>query len=459
VASPPPPKNPVKSPSSALGLRCAIAVVAGVLIGCGGTHARQRTASVRSVDAGTGCLTHVRPPLCYAPSQFRTAYGVQPLLSEGIDGHGRTVVLIERELPSATVGATVIEQDLEHYESRFGIPVSGLEVLSANPSSPSAALATAEELLDVEMVHTIAPGAAIRILPVRASEASPRAAARTIPRAVNEAVRQNLGDVISLSLGLGEHCLPAAQLASLHSALRAARDRHITVIAASGDLGAAAAPCSVVRPRPLKGVVLPAADPLVTSVGGTRLLADRTTGRYMAESAWNRPSPPGAVGEKAVSLSSGGGFSSVYGRPSYQAGAIGAADRRGVPDVAADADGRTGLALLAYVRGKNFILPAGGTSAAAPMWAGLIALADQYAGRRLGFVNPALYRLARGPHYHAAFHDVTQGDNSVAFSSLRIEGYRASPGWDPVTGWGSPNAQVLVPLLAKHVRPGDGRGL
>ena len=89
----------------------------------------------------------------------------------------------------------------------------------------------------------------------------------------------------------------------------------------------------------------------------------------------------------------------------------------------------------------------GGTSASAPIWAALIALADQYAGRRLGLVNPAIYQIARGPRYHQAFHDVTKGNNTVQFPPTTITGYQAAPGWDPVTGWGSPDAQVLIALL------------
>jgi len=92
--------------------------------------------------------------------------------------------------------------------------------------------------------------------------------------------------------------------------------------------------------------------------------------------------------------------------------------------------------------------PATGTSAAAPFWAGLVALADQLAHRHLGFINPAVYRIARGPLYHAAFHDITTGGNTFVFPPTTITGYPAGPGWDPVTGWGTPDAQVLVPLLA-----------
>ena len=91
------------------------------------------------------------------------------------------------------------------------------------------------------------------------------------------------------------------------------------------------------------------------------------------------------------------------------------------------------------------------SSASAPLWSGIIALADQYAHRRLGFVNPAISQIARGSQYHQAFHDVTTGNSNTAeFPPTTITGYRAGPGWDPVTGWGSPDAQVLIPLLARY---------
>ena len=111
------------------------------------------------------------------------------------------------------------------------------------------------------------------------------------------------------------------------------------------------------------------------------------------------------------------------------------------------------MALDFSVDGKDHFIGAGGGSAAVPLWAAVIALADQYAGRDLGFVNPALYQIARSAYYHQAFHDVTTGTNTVKFGTQTIAGYQAAPGWDPVTGWGSPNAQVLIPLLARYVSP------
>jgi len=98
----------------------------------------------------------------------------------------------------------------------------------------------------------------------------------------------------------------------------------------------------------------------------------------------------------------------------------------------------------------------GGTSAAAPFWAGLVALADLFAGRPLGFVNAGMYRIAEDPSYHTAFHGITTGTNSVSFPSATVQGYTASRGWNPVTGWGSPAANVVVPLWAREVNVNDG---
>jgi subtilase family serine protease len=172
----------------------------------------------------------------------------------------------------------------------------------------------------------------------------------------------------------------------------------------------------------------------VLAVGGSTLAANPTTGAWLSETAWDENG-----------YASGGGFSSVFACPSYQDGVQSIGAHRGVPDVAADA-GPTGLALIeSYQMG-----PASGTSAGAPFWAGLIALADQYAGRVLGPVDPAIYRIARGAQYRAAFHDIVKGGNTMTVGGKTLEGYQAGPGWDPVTGWGTPIASALVPLLARY---------
>jgi subtilase family serine protease len=119
----------------------------------------------------------------------------------------------------------------------------------------------------------------------------------------------------------------------------------------------------------------------------------------------------------------------VFRRPAYQDGVPGIGAFRGVPDVAADAAANTGMTLATTDGGQNYVLvSANGTSAAAPFWAAVIALADQYAGRHLGFVNPAIYRIGRSSPYHRAFHEVTTGTNTVVFPGQSFTGYRAGPG-------------------------------
>ena len=123
--------------------------------------------------------------------------------------------------------------------------------------------------------------------------------------------------------------------------------------------------------------------------------------------------------------------------PPIRTSVRGTSKTRGVPDVAGDAE-EGGMARVETAGGEASLTAPGGTSDSAPLWGGLMALADQYAHHDLGFVNPTIYRIGRSSSYHKAFHDITTGTN----------GYPAAPGWDPVTGWGTPNAQVLIPLLA-----------
>ena len=186
-----------------------------------------------------------------------------------------------------------------------------------------------------------------------------------------------------------------------------------------------------------------ASDPLALAAGGTSLRASHTTGAYIGESAWNSPPDPPAVPD---SQASGGGFSKVFRRPAYQDGVPGIGAFRGVPDVAGDAVRDTGMTLAATDGNQNYILVgASGTSAAAPFWAAVIALADQYAGRHLGFVNPAIYRIGRSSLYHRAFHEVTTGTNSVVFPDQTFTGYRAGPGGIP-----SPAGAAPTPRCSSH---------
>jgi subtilase family serine protease len=392
----------------------------------------------------TDCLAS-RPP-CYTPRQLRVAYGIQPLLDRGITGRRQTVVLLEFPPASAAADAQVpavsdIRQDLARFDSAFGLPTPRLQVVNTLAHVASPWLAAAEEVGDTEIVHTLAPDAAIREILIP----SPYTASiGKVSPAVVAALRLGLaqGGVIELSAGVGEQCFTPAEVAQWNSVLQAAQRDRVTVVISTGDNGAGITPCPG-GTTSVKGVDLPASDPLTLAVGGTSLLASRTTGAYLGETAWNTPS----------SGAGGGGFSRLFPRPAYQDGIADVGATRGVPDVAADADHRPGMAIAFSGGSHNYLLGGGGVSVAAPLWAAVIALADQYADRHLGFVNPALYQVGRSASYHQAFHDVTTGANTVESATQIITGYQAAPGWDPVTGWGSPNAQVLVPLLARYVSP------
>ena len=118
-----------------------------------------------------------------------------------------------------------------------------------------------------------------------------------------------------------------------------------------------------------------------------------------------------------------------------------------MPDVAADADPHTGLAI--YVGGWEL---GGGTSASAPLWAAIMAIANQMAGHSLGFINAALYKLAASRTYTQDFHDITMGNNTSVVDGKFVPGYSASQGWDPITGLGSPNVEKLLPDLIVAIR-------
>ena len=394
---------------------------------------------------------------CYTPQQLQAAYGVKPLLDRGIDGRGETVVLpelAESQLKPPLV--TDLRQDMAAFDGLFHLRAARMRVVSTLAGSGSPWLAFGEEVLDAEVVHALAPDAnlVILLLPSTSLDNTPNAVAAALAEL---RLGPALGGVMSISaagqIG-GEHCVSRAQAGHLNTALQAAVSRGLTVVAASGDIGAAAYQCDLYSAltgtppvNPARGVPLLASDPFVLSAGGTALTASHA-GAWISETAWGLASGnPGNAGGSFQA--SGGGFSELFARPSYQAGVPGIGAVRGVPDVSADASDRTGVAVVFRNGTQDMVQSHGGTSASAPIWAALIALADQYAGRHLGLVNPAIYQIARSPRYHQAFHDITTGNNTVQFPPTTVTGYQAAPGWDPVTGWGSPDAQVLIPLLAR----------
>jgi subtilase family serine protease len=450
-------RTPGRRLSLAAGLLLAGMLTATTVPSDAGASARGDRASGNAADCSSLAT-------CYSLKQFEAAYGVLTLLKHGIDGRDQTVVLPELAEPQFPLPSSDIRHDLAAFDKLFHLPAVHLRAVTILAPSAKRWLANGEEVLDTEMVHAIAPGATIVELLVKATSLDTATSAVTASVA---AIRlgSSLGGIISISAAGqtgGEHCDTHAEVAALHAALETAAANHVTVVAASGDIGAVGEPCRVLEGligghfRPVKEVNLPASDPLVLAAGGTTLTASRKTGDYETEGAWGLPfGQPGSQFQ-----ASGGGFSHVFSRPNYQDHVPGIGTYRAVPDVAADASPNTGMAIVTSMgSGRNRITGSGGTSASAPFWAGILALADQYAGRPLGFVNAGIYRIARSPLYHRAFHDITSGDNSVSFPPRTISGYEAKAGWDAVTGWGSPNASVLVKLLGRYVHPDDANGV
>jgi len=401
----------------------------------------------RVLDAGLG-------PRCYSPQQIQAAYGIDKLLAKGDTGKGRTIVIVD------AYDNPLIQTDMALFDATFGLPDPTFNIIKM-PGTPAFDINdgnmvgwTAESSLDVQWAHAVAPGAKIVLVEAKSNEDP------DILAATQYAVYHNLGDVISQSFGEGETCVDPKIEKAQHALFTLATLKGITLVASSGDDGAAQPTCD--NSDYFQSASSPASDPLVTGVGGTNLQAD-ADGVYGSERAWSDLYSGCWPTDEAGC--SGGGFSTIYSRPFYQFGVSGIPrGSRGVPDVAYNAgvDGGVlahwGVGLIYYglVTGPSdpnyslifFIF--GGTSAGSPQWSGLVALADQMAHRRIGFINDTLYAISHSSkQYGAAFHDITSGNNILPISDTEtIPGFQAGKGWDAVTGLGTPKANVLVPLLA-----------
>jgi subtilase family serine protease len=209
---------------------------------------------------------------------------------------------------------------------------------------------------------------------------------------------------------------------------------------ASGDFGAFSS-----------AVDEPADDPYITVVGGTTLTMT-SAGAWSSETAWLTPASNDGLGDYTPTMASGGGVSLVYGIPVWQQGISmtanqGSTTMRNVPDVAMVANNIT-VFWGNDAAGTSIPLPEAGTSLAAPLWAGLMALANEQAAANgqppVGFLNPALYAIGKSASYHTCFHDITTGSNTNSSSPTK---YRAVAGYDLCTGWGTPNGDNLIPAL------------
>lgn len=387
---------------------------------------------------------------CYGPDQIQRAYGIKSFLDDGLNGAGSTIVIID------AYGSPTINQDLALFDTAFNLPAPTFSVVNMpglapfDPNDANQVGWSAETSLDVEWAHAVAPGAKIVLVVAKSSNDA------DILDATQYVLDNNLGDVVSQSYGEGEQCMDAALLTRQHAIFGGLTAKGVTLFASSGDDGAAQPDCNGDGGL-FKAASTPASDPNVTGVGGTQLSAtpvviSGTTitdpgGTYLGETTWN----------EGLESAGGGGFSVLFKRPDFQAPVVKDSSMRAVPDVAYNAAVNGGvIAFWGVPFGPGAAFRFGGTSAGSPQWAGLIAIADQIAGGRVGSINKTLYKLGKNSQT-TYFHDVTTGDNSVPAETTvpgtPITGFGAGTGFDEATGWGSPVAGTLLPAIAK---PGNG---
>ncbi len=360
----------------------------------------------------------------FFPANLKSCYGWPADLA----GAGQTIALLE-----FSNGFSV--QDAERFWRAHGVepPAVAFVSVDGTPNDGGVNAIDMECTLDVEWAGAMAPKAQLVVYEASAGTDDvgfSLSLLRALERVGQD--RRYRPSVVSISYGDAESRIPTAVLKAWDQAVQRLGLQGVTVLAASGDAGAYG-----IRGEgePIPHADAPASLPHVTGVGGTTLVLN-ADGTRQTETGWTDTNHNGA---------SGGGVSMVFPQPAWQAEAdvpLNPAGRpgRGVPDVALVADPDTGVAVV--FQGEPAVI--GGTSASTPMWAALVALANEARARAgkapLGLLNPRLYR----PAVRVALHDIVQGNNSVD----GVPGYACRPGWDAVTGWGSVEADALIRLLA-----------
>jgi kumamolisin len=397
------------------------------------TH-RQRTGGLHLPAAMADCVTAVlglddRPQAranlrIAVPAAVTTSYtppqlGLIYAFPDDTDGSGQSVAIIE-------LGGGYTASDLDTYFSGLGLATPAVTAVgvdgatNAPDGDPNGA--DGEVALDIEVVGALAPAAKIVVY------FAPNTDAGFIDAVSTAAHASPTPAAISISWGQSEDAWTAQARNALDQAFVDAASLGATVTVASGDDGSS--------DRVAGGgahVDFPASSPHAVACGGTRLHADPATGTVSSETVWNNGPGRGATG---------GGVSTAFPRPSWQAdagvpaGAHGTG--RGVPDVAANADPDTGYRVR--VDGTDTVI--GGTSAAAPLWAALIARIVQSTGKPLGLAQPALYAATAAGTTPPGFRDVTSGNNGA---------FAAGPGWDGCTGLGAPVGTALLGVLNQSV--------
>jgi kumamolisin len=354
----------------------------------------------------------------FTPPELATLYD----FPAGADGSGQCIALIE-------LGGGYRAADIKAYFSGLGLPVpkvAAVRVDGARNAPSNADSADGEVMLDIEVAAGVAPGATIVVYFAPNSD---KGFLDAITHAVHDTTHKP--SVLSISWGNPEKNWTAQAMNAFDSAFQAAAALGVTICCAAGDAGSGdqnpddAAPGSA--PDTLAHADFPGSSPHALCCGGTRVAA--SGGKLTHETVWNDDPRRSATG---------GGVSDVFDLPDYQASAEvppsanpGGRRGRGVPDVAGNADPDTGYQVR--VDGENLVI--GGTSAVAPLWAGLVALLNQQLGHPVGWLNPLLYGSL---HAGGALRDVTSGNNGA---------YKAGRGWDACTGWGSPVGSRLLQAL------------
>lgn len=343
----------------------------------------------------------------YTPVQVAQIYGFPSKASAA----GQTIALLE-------LGGGYREADITAYFQSLGLPapsVTSVSVDKGKNSPGNANGADGEVMLDIEVSAAVATGAKVVVYFAPNTD---QGFIDAVTTAVHDST--NKPSVLSISWGGPESSWTQQAVTALDQACQAAASLGVTVTVACGDDGSTDGVSDGSN-----HVDFPASSPHVLACGGTKLVANGST--ITSETVWNELS----LNEGAT----GGGVSALFARPDWQPSSKVPAPTtstggRGVPDVAGDADPSTGYT----VRVDSETTTIGGTSAVAPLWAGLIALANAVNGRDAGFVNPSLYSAAPAP-----LRDITSGNNGA---------FTAGPGWDACSGLGSPNGAAVIAALA-----------
>ena len=372
-----------------------------------------------------------------SPADFATIYNVNPLYAAGIDGTGQSIAIVGRTHPSSTNWTT--------FRSSMGLPANPVQVIlnGADPGDLGAG-EDGEADLDVEWSGAVAKGATVKFVVSKSGTSD------GVALSAQYAVNNDLAPVISTSFGLCEAILGASGTSFYTSLWQQAAAQGITSFVSSGDSGAAGCSASDAASGSGLGVNGLGSSPYNVAVGGTQF-SDAAGGfwsatngssyssalSYIPETAWNES---GSVSGGTQLWSSGGGASLYYGQPSWQvAPGVPANGKRNVPDVSLSAASHDGY----LVRSQGKLSAFGGTSAASPSFAGLMALVVQKTGERQGNANVRFYQLGNAQYASggaAVFHDPTSGDNSVP----GVTGFSCGVGYDQATGLGSVDANALA---------------